>query len=92
MLLILLNVRNAFNTTNWEVETSALERKGTCSYMQKLISLYLKKRVADTEGGKRNLYAEISQEFVLRLSSSSYKLAYNDALDKLKLVNLRYLC
>lgn len=65
VLLILLDVRNAFNTMKWDVILSALERKGISTYLRRIISSYLQDRALHTDHSKREVTAGVPQGSVL---------------------------
>ncbi|OQR69323.1 RNA-directed DNA polymerase from mobile element jockey-like, partial [Tropilaelaps mercedesae] len=49
VLLILLDVRNAFNTANWNEIDKALEKRGISPYLRRMARSYLSQRTLTTE-------------------------------------------
>lgn len=50
VLLILMDVRNAFNRMNWGKFMAVLEKKGISTYLHRVVSSYLEKRGLEADG------------------------------------------
>lgn len=78
LLLILLDVKNAFNSLNWGIINEALENKGISPYLRRTIGNYLSDRYI-TENGKRyEMTAGVPQGSVL--GPTLWNVAYDSVL------------
>lgn len=64
-LVILLDVKNAFNSMNWEVIMRALVHKGISPYLRRIISSYLQDRSLRTQQGIHDVTAGVPQGSIL---------------------------
>lgn len=64
-LLILLDVKNAFNSIRWDVVMEALDEAGIPAYLTQMIGSYLKDRYIEVRGVKYRVTAGVPQGSVL---------------------------
>lgn len=79
-LLILLDVRNAFNSMPWEVVMEALKEKGVSPYLRRIIGSYLKDRSIVTASGETfGMTAGVPQGSIL--GPTLWNVAYDGVLE-----------
>ncbi|XP_018495155.1 uncharacterized protein LOC108864297, partial [Galendromus occidentalis] len=65
-LIVLLDVKNAFNSVEWSVILKNLRSKGISEYLQRTLSSYLKDRhIIDEDGRRHGMTAGVPQGSVL---------------------------
>lgn len=79
VLMVLLDVRNAFNTANWGVIMAALEKKEISPYLRRIISSYLDDRDLYTGHERRQISAGVPQGSVL--GPTLWNLAYDEVIE-----------
>ena len=79
VLLILLDVKNAFNSISWRVIHDALEAAGVSSYLRRMIASYLSDREVCWEGRAYKMTAGVPQGSVL--GPTLWNAAYNGVLE-----------
>ena len=81
--LILLDVRNPFNSISWELIMKALEKREIPKYLMKLLESYLngRKVVYDTEDGPKESRVTAGVPQGLVLGSFMWNVTYDDFLE-----------
>lgn len=80
-LVILLDVRNAFNTMNWGVIARCMEEKGISNHLRRMIASYLSTRaiLMGEDGARYEVTAGVPQGSIL--GPTLWNLAYNGVLE-----------
>ena len=84
VVLVLLDVKNAFSSVEWGVIIKALKRRGVSPYLRRVISSYLQNRWI-IEGGRRyEVSARVPQKSLL--GPTLRNIAYDDVLAGFRLL------